>query len=190
MKQETLEDVHTSDVVAFIEEIKEVTPEHAMFKSMYLDGDLHRESIDGHILEVEVSSQSSVISRSVTGLDRTLETNGENDDQINEEVDFEVSKTNDMIFENSEASKKSIEEIIREYGNGSDVGIETSHEIDNISLDNIIVEKLRERGSLRTQQGDNLHGSTDGEKSLSFEEGRGVRKKMLRVSPRCGSKLR
>uniref|UniRef100_M1B3F1 Serine-threonine protein kinase, plant-type n=1 Tax=Solanum tuberosum TaxID=4113 RepID=M1B3F1_SOLTU len=62
MKQETLEDVHTGDMVAFIEEIKEVTPEHAVFKSMYADGDLHEESIEGHVLEIEVSSQSSVIS--------------------------------------------------------------------------------------------------------------------------------
>ena len=52
-----------------------------------------------------------------------------------------------------------------------------------------MVEKLRERGSLRTEHGDNLHGSTNSEKSLSFEEGRGVRKKMLRFSPRHGSKL-
>ena len=68
--------------------------------------------------------------------------------------------------------------------------LETSQDIDSSSLDNIIVEKLRERGSLRTQQGDNLHGSINGEKSLSFEEGRGVRKKILRFSPSRSSKLR
>ena len=67
--------------------------------------------------------------------------------------------------------------------------LETSQDIDSSSLDNIIVEKLRERGSLRTQQGDNLHGSTDSEIFLSFEEERGVQKKMLRFSPKRVSKL-
>ncbi|WMV15303.1 hypothetical protein MTR67_008688 [Solanum verrucosum] len=70
----------------------------------------------------------------------------------------------------SEAAKKSIEETIREYDSGSYVSVETSQEIDSVSLDNIIVEKLRERGSLRTQQGDNLYRSTDDEEFLSFEK--------------------
>ena len=54
--------------------------------------------------------------------------------------------------------------MIREYNNRSYVGVETSQEIDSASLDNIIVEKLRERGSLKTQQGDNSHGSIIDEK--------------------------
>ena len=53
--------------------------------------------------------------------------------------------------------------MIIEYDSRAYVGIETSQEINSVSLDNIIVNKLRERGSLRTQQGDNLHGSTDSE---------------------------
>ena len=50
------------------------------------------------------------------------------------------------------------DDIIREYDNGSYVSVETSQEIDIVSLENIIVEKLRERRSLRTQQGETLHG--------------------------------
>ncbi|KAH0642617.1 hypothetical protein KY290_034208 [Solanum tuberosum] len=107
-----------------------------------------------------------------------------------EEADIEVLETNDMFFESSEAPKKSIEEMIREYSSRLCVGVATSQEIDSVSLDKIIVEKLRERESLRTQQGDNLHGLTDDEESLSFEEARGVRKKLPRFLPRCGSKLR
>jgi len=76
------------------------------------------------------------------------------------------------------------------YGSGSYVGVETSQEIDGVSLDDIIVEKLSKMGSVRTQRGDNLHGSADAEKYLLFEEGRGVRKKMLRFLPRRGSKFR
>ena len=63
-----------------------------------------------------------------------------------------------MILESAETPKISIDEIIREYDNGSYVSVETSQEIDIVSLENIIVQKLRERGSLRTQQGETLHG--------------------------------
>ena len=63
-----------------------------------------------------------------------------------------------MILESAETPKISIDEIIREYDNGSYVSVETSQEIDIVSLENIIVEKLRERRSLRTQQGETLHG--------------------------------
>lgn len=52
-------------------------------------------------------------------------------------------------------------------------------------LDNIIIEKLRKKGSLRTQQGDNFHGSITNEESSSIEEPRGLRKKL-----RHGAKLR
>ena len=65
-----------------------------------------------------------------------------------------------MLFESFEAANKYIMEMIREYDSRSYVGVETSQEIDSASLDNIIVQKLRERWSLRTQKGCNLHGST------------------------------
>lgn len=48
-----------------------------------------------------------------------------------------------MILESFEAAKKSIEEMIRENGNGYDVSVENLQEIDSVSLDNVIVEKLR-----------------------------------------------
>ncbi|KAH0779079.1 hypothetical protein KY290_005506 [Solanum tuberosum] len=55
---------------------------------------------------------------------------------------------------------------------------------------NTTVGKLRKRGSLSTQQRDNSHGSITDEESSSFEEPRGLRKKLLRSSPRQGAKLR
>ncbi|KAH0714401.1 hypothetical protein KY284_007306 [Solanum tuberosum] len=145
-KQEIFEDVLSGDRVATIEEIKEE--------------DLEQESIEGDVLEAAVYGQSSAISRAINDPEQILKADGESRDQIEQEAYIEVSKTNDMI---SEAAKKSIEEMIREYDSGSYVGVETSNEIDSVSLDNIIVENLRERGSLRTQQGDNLYGSTNDE---------------------------
>ena len=79
--------------------------------------------------------------------------------------------------------------MIKEYGCGFNVDVETLVKIDSIFLDNIVVEKLRERGSSWNQQGDNLHGSFDKGKSLSFESTRGVWKKLSRFSPWCCSKL-
>uniref|UniRef100_M1DN96 Uncharacterized protein n=1 Tax=Solanum tuberosum TaxID=4113 RepID=M1DN96_SOLTU len=190
MKLETIKDVHTGDMVASIEEIKETNSEQAVPRSIYADGDLYGESIEEDVWKVEISNQSSAISRSVIGLDQILEANGDDEYQIEEEVDIEVSETNKMLFESSEAAKISIEEMVREYGSRFYVSVETLQEIDSVSLDKIIVKKLRERGSLKTLQGDNLHGLTDDEESLSFEEARGARKKLLRFLPRCGSKLR
>ncbi|KAH0730992.1 hypothetical protein KY289_002180 [Solanum tuberosum] len=190
MKQEIFEDIPSGDRVAAIEEIKEEDFEQAISETICVSGDLYKESIEGDMLEAKIYGQSSAISRSTNDSGQILEADGESRDQIEEEADVEVLKTNNMIFESSEAAKIFINEMIRVYGSGSYVGVESSHEIDNVSLDNIIVEKLRERGSLRTQQGDNLHGSTNNEESLSFEEARGVRKKLLRFSPRRSSKLR
>ena len=80
--------------------------------------------------------------------------------------------------------------MIKEYGNEFDNGVETSQKNDSVSLDNIIVEKLRKMSSLRTQKGDKIHGSTIGENSLRFEDGRGFQKELLGFSPRLDSKLR
>ena len=120
-------------MVAFFEEIKEIDSEQTVSGAMYVDGDLYGESIDEDEWEVEVYDQSSATSRSVTVLDRTLETNVEIDYQIDEEVDNGVVEANNMILERSEVAEKSIKEIIREYGNGSDVGVENSYEIDSAS---------------------------------------------------------
>ncbi|KAH0641105.1 hypothetical protein KY285_037691 [Solanum tuberosum] len=123
-----------------------------------------------------------------------FETTCANDDLYEESIEEDVLEAElygqSSAISSSKAAKKSIKEMIKEYGSGSYVGVETSQDIDSVSLDNIIIGKLRERGSLKTQQGDNLHGSIDDKESLSFEEARGVRKILLRFSPRCGSKLR
>ncbi|KAH0708309.1 hypothetical protein KY284_009736 [Solanum tuberosum] len=69
MKQQTLEDVHTGDMVASIEEIKELDSEQAVPGAIYADGDLYGESIEENVWEVEVSDQSSAILRPAIGLD-------------------------------------------------------------------------------------------------------------------------
>ena len=66
------------------------------------------------------------------------------------------------------------------------IGVPNLYNID-VSPDSTNVRKLRKRGSLGTQRRDNSHGSFDDKKYLSFEEGKGVWKKMLRFSLRHGS---
>ena len=60
-----------------------------MSGDMYVDGDLYGESTEEDVWEVEVSDQSSAISRLVIGLDQILEVNGENVDQIDGVADLE-----------------------------------------------------------------------------------------------------
>uniref|UniRef100_M1BGY3 Uncharacterized protein n=1 Tax=Solanum tuberosum TaxID=4113 RepID=M1BGY3_SOLTU len=64
MKQEIFEYVPSGDMVAAIEEIKEEDPEQAISES----GD--EKSLRENVLKVEVSGQSSTISRSITSLDQ------------------------------------------------------------------------------------------------------------------------
>ncbi|KAH0674426.1 hypothetical protein KY284_025513 [Solanum tuberosum] len=106
-------DVPIGDMVAAIEEIKEENLEHAISETTCASGDLYKESIERDVLEVKVSDQSSVISKSINDSEQILKADGESRDQIEEEADIEVSETNDMIFESFEAAKKSIEEMIR-----------------------------------------------------------------------------
>ncbi|KAH0705080.1 hypothetical protein KY289_010156 [Solanum tuberosum] len=236
MKQQTLEDVHTGDMVAFIAEIKELDSEQALSGAIYANGDLYGESIEEDVWEVEVSDQSSTILRPVIGLDQILEANEENADQIDREADLKGQLSgetiDDITFKISKADKHIIEELERKSDGVSYYGVEASHEIDDniitesdeeantneisqyygvaskevcskilsirvpnlsiidVSPDSTTAGKLRERGSLGTQRRDNSHGSFDNGKSLSFDEARGVRKKLLRSSPRRGSKLR
>ncbi|KAH0645412.1 hypothetical protein KY284_033296 [Solanum tuberosum] len=70
MKQETIKDVHTGDMVASIEQIKKINSEQAVSKAIYIDGNLYGESIEEDVWEVEFSKQSSAISRSVFGFDQ------------------------------------------------------------------------------------------------------------------------
>ena len=76
-------------------------------------------------------------------MEQFLKADRESRDQIEEEIDIKVLELNDMLFESSEATKKYIKEMIREYDSRSYVGVETSQKIDSSSLGNIIVEKLR-----------------------------------------------
>ncbi|XP_049408463.1 translocase of chloroplast 159, chloroplastic isoform X1 [Solanum stenotomum] len=139
-------DVQTSDVVAVTEEIKEadpetvnkrldtkdveVEPEQAVSGTIYANGDHSGESIEGDVVEVEVSGQTSAISRSITG----SEQEGEAKDHIGEEADLEGSvsdgETDGMIFGSSEAAKQFMEELERESGGGSYAGAEVSQDID------------------------------------------------------------
>uniref|UniRef100_M1C9B9 CCHC-type domain-containing protein n=1 Tax=Solanum tuberosum TaxID=4113 RepID=M1C9B9_SOLTU len=175
MKQQTLEDVHTGDMVASIVEIKELDSEQAV--PIYADGDLYGESIEEDVWEVEVSDQSSAILRPVIGLDQILEANKENANQIDEEA-----TTNEISQYYVVASEEECSKILS-------IRVPNLSIID-VSPNSTIAGKLRERGSLGTQRRDDSHGSFDNGKSLSFDEARGVRKKLLRSSPRRGSKLR
>ena len=51
-----------------------------------------------------------------------------------------------MNFESFYVVKKFTEEMTKEYGSVSDVDVETSLKIDTVFLDNVVVEKRRERG--------------------------------------------
>ena len=59
-----------------------------------------------------------------------------------------------------------------------------------VSLDNEVADDFRERESSRSQHHKTQQGQINDRKSSSLEEERGVGKKLLRVSPRHGSKLR
>lgn len=72
MKQETIKDIYTSDMVASIKEIKEINFEEAVPGLIYVDGDQYEESIQEDVWEVEVSDQSSVRSSLGIGLDQIL----------------------------------------------------------------------------------------------------------------------
>lgn len=147
MKQNFFKYAPSDDMVASTVEIEKQDLEHAISETTCASGDLYKESIDGEVLEAEVFGQSSAISSPINGLEKFLKADGGSRDQIEKEV----LGSNNMLFESFEAAQKYIKEMIREYDGRSYVGVETSQEIDSASLDNIMVEKLRERGSLRTQ---------------------------------------
>ena len=52
-----------------------------------------------------------------------------------------------MHFENFDVVKKFTEEMIKEYWSVSDVDFKTSLKIDSVFLDNVVVDKRKERGS-------------------------------------------
>ncbi|TMX02338.1 hypothetical protein EJD97_021963 [Solanum chilense] len=128
IKQLNLEDVHTGDTVAFIEEIREIDSEQ-MSRAMYVDGDLYEESIEEDAWEVKVFDKSLVII-----LDQILEANGENINQIYGEADLEGKISwkaiDDITFETSKDDKQVIEELEIKYDGVSYYSVETSQEID------------------------------------------------------------
>ncbi|KAJ8547434.1 hypothetical protein K7X08_011020 [Anisodus acutangulus] len=142
-------DVQTGDTVAATEEIKEadpeagtknldvkdveMEPEQAVSETIYANGDHSGESIEGDVVEAEVTGQSSAISRSITGSEQILEADGEAKYQIDEEADHEGSisdgETDGMVFGSSEAARHFMEELERESGGGY-AGAEASQEMD------------------------------------------------------------
>uniref|UniRef100_M1DKP0 Uncharacterized protein n=1 Tax=Solanum tuberosum TaxID=4113 RepID=M1DKP0_SOLTU len=120
MKQEFFENVLSGDRVATIEEIKEVDYEQAVSETIYVSGDLHREIINKGLLEAEVSSQSFAISRLITSLEKILEANGDDEYQIDKEVDLEgqisCRERVDIIIGSSENEKYFIKELRRKCG--------------------------------------------------------------------------
>ena len=114
-----------------------------MSGAMYVDGDLYGESTEEDVWEVEVSDQSSAISRLVIGLDQILEVNGENVDQIDGVADLEGQISgeaiDDITFETSKHDKQVIEELERKFDGASYYGVEASQEID----DNIILTQMK-----------------------------------------------
>ncbi|MCE2055484.1 hypothetical protein HAX54_042725 [Datura stramonium] len=94
----------------------EVEPEETMSGTLYANGDYSGESIEEDAMEIEVSSQSFVLSKIITDSKQILKVGGAKD-QIDEKVDCE--DTYGMIFGSFEAAKQSIEELKRESGGGS-----------------------------------------------------------------------
>ena len=126
IKQEIFADNPSGDMEASIEEIKEEGPEHAISETTCASGDLYSDRVYGEVLEAEVFGQPSSISRPMNDSKKFVKANGESKDQIENEIDIEVSRTKDMIFESSEDANKSIKKMIDEYDSGSYVGLETS----------------------------------------------------------------
>ncbi|KAH0639090.1 hypothetical protein KY285_035676 [Solanum tuberosum] len=186
MNQETIKNVHTGDMVASIKEIKEINFEQAVPGAIYANGDLYEECIEEDIWEVEIYDQSLAISRS---LKRECGGGSFANDEASQEIDDHfITNSNEA----TDPNKISLVYGDALEGTGSRI---FNPEVPNSSIadvcpDSTIVGKLRKKGSLRTQQGDNSHGSITDEESSSFEEPRVLRKMLLRSSPRHGAKLR
>lgn len=127
-KQENLKTVQTSHIVAVIEEIKqaddmirnknlnvkdvEVELELTFYVAKYVDDDLFKESFKGDIMKVEVLRYSFSMLRPITDLEKILEANYEDENQIDEEVNLILNgETDGIIFQSSEATKQFIEEL-------------------------------------------------------------------------------
>ncbi|KAH0752217.1 hypothetical protein KY285_005365 [Solanum tuberosum] len=87
------------------------------------------------LLEAEVSSQSFAISRLITSLEKILEANGDDEYQIDKEVDLEsqisCGERVDITIGSSKNEKYFIKELRRKCGGGSCASDEASQEIDD-----------------------------------------------------------
>uniref|UniRef100_M1DLP9 CCHC-type domain-containing protein n=1 Tax=Solanum tuberosum TaxID=4113 RepID=M1DLP9_SOLTU len=196
MKQETIKDVYTGDMVAFIEEIKEINYEQAVPEAIYADSDLYGENeeadLEGQISggeTVDIIIGSSKDDKQFKELKRECGGGSCDSDEASQEIDDQfITKSNEA----TDPNKISLVYGDALEGTGSTI---LNRKVSNLSVIDVYpnsttVGKLRKRGSLRTQQGDNSHGSITDEKSSSIEEPKGLRKKLLRSSPRHGAKLR
>ncbi|KAF3631219.1 putative digalactosyldiacylglycerol synthase 2, chloroplastic-like [Capsicum annuum] len=142
-KQEDTEDIQTGDVVDAIEEIKEEDPkighkslnvkdvevdfEETVSENQYANDDFIGESIKGNEVEVEVSDQSPIVSRSITGSEQILKVYEEAKDSMNDGVEIKApvsdgetynmierleTKSNGGFCYNTEASQKINDQII------------------------------------------------------------------------------
>lgn len=108
--------------------------EPTMSETIFANNDLFGESIQKDGVKVKASVESFVISRSITNLVQILKANGE-DEEVDLNGQISGGEIDDIIFESSKGDKKVIEELEREYGDGSCYGIEASQEIDSYIID-------------------------------------------------------
>ncbi|KAH0708313.1 hypothetical protein KY284_009740 [Solanum tuberosum] len=149
-----------------------------------LEGQISGETIDDITFEISKADKHIIeeLERKYDGVSYySVEASQEIDDNIITESNEEAN-TNEISQYYGVASEEACSKILS-------IKVPNLSIID-VSLDSTTAGKLRERGSLGTQRRDNSHGSFDNGKSLSFDEARRVRKKLLRSSPRRGSKLR
>ncbi|KAH0708312.1 hypothetical protein KY284_009739 [Solanum tuberosum] len=149
-----------------------------------LEGQISGETIDDITFEISKADKHIIeeLERKSDGVSYYgVEASQEINDNIITESDEEAN-TNEISQYYGVASEEACSKILS-------IRVPNLSIID-VSSDSTTAGKLRERGSLGTQRRDNSHGSFDNEKSLSFDEARGVRKKLLRSSPRRGLKLR
>ncbi|KAH0722848.1 hypothetical protein KY290_005507 [Solanum tuberosum] len=115
--------------------VEEQETDVVVSETLYVSGDLHREIINEGLLEAEVSSQSFAISRLITSLEKILEANGDDEYQIDKEVDLEsqisCGERVDITIGSSENEKYFIKELRRKCGGGSCASDEASQEIDD-----------------------------------------------------------
>ncbi|KAF3666326.1 hypothetical protein FXO37_10615 [Capsicum annuum] len=195
-----------------IKEIKEADPENGnksldvedievnsvqtVYETLFAGDEFIAKSIKEDILEVEVSDQSSIVSRSFASSEEILEADEEAKDQIDEGIEIKVTISDGETY-------NTIEELDRKSSGGYYYGAEASQKIEyqiviksneEDGIDEIFscygVSSKRRKGELRSQHHKTQQGQIDDGKSSSLEKERGVGGKLLGFSPRHRSKLR